>query len=240
MNPAAAARSIEEQLRAQGTAERAAGSKRYLKSDLDFIGVPVPAVRTAIAHWSRAHGEVSRQEAIALADELWNTSIFERKLAAVVLLERFAGLLTARDLRFVKGLIEDSKTWALVDGLAVNVVGTIVATHPGAATELDAWARSSDHWVRRTALLALMKSMKRGDEHERFFGYAEAMLDEREFFIRKAIGWVLREVGKAHPDAVFGWLLPRAGRASGITLREAVKHLSEEQRRTVLEARSRR
>ena len=238
MDPAAAARSIEEQLRAQGTPERAAGSRRYLKSDLDFVGVPVPAVRAAIAGWSRAQGDVSRQDAIALAGALWETSIFERKLAAVVVLERFAGLLTTTDLPFVNGLIEDSETWALVDGLAVNVAGTIVATHPCAARELDSWANASNHWVRRTALLALMKSMKRGDQHERFFRYADGMLDEKEFFIRKAIGWVLREVGRSYPDAVFGWLEPRAARASGVTLREAVKHLSEDQRGRILEARA--
>jgi 3-methyladenine DNA glycosylase AlkD len=51
------------------------------------------------------------------------------------------------------------------------------------------------------------------------------MLDEREFFIRKAIGWVLREVGKKRPAEVAAWLAPRTGRASGVTMREAVRYL---------------
>jgi 3-methyladenine DNA glycosylase AlkD len=55
------------------------------------------------------------------------------------------------------------------------------------------------------------------------------MLEEREFFIRKAIGWVLREEGARRPDEVTAWLLPRAARCSGVTLREAVKHLPHEQ-----------
>jgi 3-methyladenine DNA glycosylase AlkD len=63
------------------------------------------------------------------------------------------------------------------------------------------------------------------------------MLDEREFFIRKAIGWVLRYTAKKRPDMVYEWLLPRASRASGVTLREAVKPLSARQRATVLAAR---
>ena len=63
------------------------------------------------------------------------------------------------------------------------------------------------------------------------------MLDEQEFFIRKAIGWVLRDTGRRRPDLVFEWLLPRASRCSGVTLREAIKPLSEEQRATVLAAR---
>jgi 3-methyladenine DNA glycosylase AlkD len=62
------------------------------------------------------------------------------------------------------------------------------------------------------------------------------MLDEREFFIRKAIGWVLRETARKQPDLVYAWLEPRAGRASGVTVREAVKCLADEQRETILAA----
>jgi 3-methyladenine DNA glycosylase AlkD len=60
---------------------------------------------------------------------------------------------------------------------------------------------------------------------ERFLRYADAMLDEREFFIRKAIGWVLRELARGRPELVVDWLTPRIARVSGVTLREAVRHL---------------
>jgi 3-methyladenine DNA glycosylase AlkD len=63
------------------------------------------------------------------------------------------------------------------------------------------------------------------------------MLDEREFFIRKAIGWVLRDTGRKRPDLVYEWLLPRAPRASGVTLREALKPLSDAQRAAIVAAR---
>ncbi len=62
------------------------------------------------------------------------------------------------------------------------------------------------------------------------------MLEEKEFFVRKAIGWVLRETAKRRPAIVYEWLLPRAARASGVTLREAVKPLSDEQRAAILAA----
>ena len=64
------------------------------------------------------------------------------------------------------------------------------------------------------------------------------MLDEREFFIRKAIGWVLRDTARKRPDLVYQWLLPRASRASGVTIREAVKPLTEGQRAALLSASS--
>jgi 3-methyladenine DNA glycosylase AlkD len=63
------------------------------------------------------------------------------------------------------------------------------------------------------------------------------MLDEKEFFIRKAIGWVLRDTARTRPDLVFAWLLPRAALASGVTLREALKPLHPEQREAILAAR---
>jgi 3-methyladenine DNA glycosylase AlkD len=83
--------------------------------------------------------------------------------------------------------------------------------------------------VRRSALLAQIKPLREGASFHRFGRYADAMLDEKEFFIRKAIGWVLREAGKTRPDDVYEWLAPRADRASGVTMREAVKYLELEQ-----------
>src|SRR5574338_241805 len=65
---------------------------------------------------------------------------------------------------------------------------------------------------------------------------ADAMLDEREFFIRKAIGWVLRDVGKRRPAEVAAWLAPRTHRASGVTMREAVRYLPEAERDRLMAA----
>lgn len=62
------------------------------------------------------------------------------------------------------------------------------------------------------------------------------MLEEKEFFVRKAIGWALRETARRRPGEVYDWLLPRAGRTSGVTMREAVKYLSPDQRRSLLAA----
>jgi len=95
-----------------------------------------------------------------------------------------------------------------------------------------------DFWLRRSALLALLLALRRGaGDFQLFSRYADPMLQEKEFFIRKAIGWVLRDTARRRPAMVYEWLLPRAARASGLTLREAVKPLSEQQRAAVLGAR---
>jgi 3-methyladenine DNA glycosylase AlkD len=168
---------------------------------------------------------------------LWQRPEHEQRVAAIELLSRHKRLLTAEDLRLIESLIRRSYTWAYVDALAIDIAGDLVEREPALVHELDRWAQDGDFWVRRAAMLALLRPLRRGDgDWERFTRYADAMLEEREFFIRKAIGWVLREVSKRRPELVYDWLLPRAARASGVTVREAVKYLSAEQRAEVLSA----
>jgi 3-methyladenine DNA glycosylase AlkD len=169
--------------------------------------------------------------------ELWVAPVFDHRMAAVELLDRHGALLTPADLRLVERLIRESRTWALVDPIAATVAGGLVECHPQLADRLDRWAADGDFWVRRSALLALLGPLRRGEgDFERFARYAGAMLEEREFFIRKAIGWVLRETGKRRPDLVARWLRPRASRASGVTVREAVKYLPTGDRDAILRA----
>jgi 3-methyladenine DNA glycosylase AlkD len=105
---------------------------------------------------------------------------------------------------------------------------------------LDRWACDDDFWLRRSALLALLLPLRRGEgDFGRFGRYADAMLEEKEFFIRKAIGWVLRETAKKKPARVVRWLLPRAARASGLTVREASKPLPLADRARLLAAHGR-
>ena len=96
------------------------------------------------------------------------------------------------------------------------------------AAKLDLWAKDDDFWIRRSALLALLLPLRRGEgDWRRFVRYADGMLDEREFFIRKAIGWILRETSKRSPKRVADFLELRLARTSGVTFREAVKYLPE-------------
>jgi 3-methyladenine DNA glycosylase AlkD len=228
---------IEASLRAVGSPERAANEKRYLKSELDHAGTRVPDVRAVVRSFTRSHRDISHDELTALVRGLWSRPVFECRLAAALLLASFPQLVAPDDLGLLQELIRDSRTWALVDVLAGNVLGTLLAAHPEAAGELDSWASDQDFWVRRSALLSQLKPLRLGaSEFSRFARYADAMLEEREFFIRKAIGWVLRDVGKRDSATVYDWLAPRIDRASGVTVREAVKYLAPGHRSALLAA----
>jgi 3-methyladenine DNA glycosylase AlkD len=222
----AAADTIEAELRAAGTPERAAQERRYLKSDLEFAGTTVWQIRATAKAFARQHAGFGHDQLVSLVETLWGKPVHERRQAAVVLLEIYAGLLDPGDMPLIERLLRESRTWALVDGLAGDVVGAILATHPIETTRtLDRWAEDADFWIRRSSLLAELRPLRDGADLAPFLRRADLMLDEREFFTRKAIGWVLREVGKRRPREVIAWLTPRTDRASGVTMREAVKYL---------------
>jgi len=218
-------------LRAESDPVRAAAEQRYLKSDLEFFGCRVPHIRRATQAVVRRQAGLTRPQLLTEAAALWGRPVFELRLAAIEALAAAEQLLEAQDLGSLEGMLRESRTWALVDALATGTLARLVERFPQLAAELDRLAEDQDFWIRRSAMLALLPAIRRGGgDFERFAGYADQMLEEREFFIRKAIGWVLREASKKRPDLVYQWLLPRVGRASGVTLREAVKYLSPEQR----------
>lgn len=228
---------LEARLRAVATPERAEHEKRYLKSDLEFLGATVWQIEAAVKELAAERADLTHDELVELSTLLWGQPIHERRMAAVMFLERFFDRLTAGDLPLIERLVRESRTWALVDGLAGDVLGRLVEADTAAVEpELDRWAGDGDFWVRRASLLAELRSVRRGEPLHRFLARADPMLDEREFFIRKAIGWVLREAGKKRPSEVVAWLGPRTHRASGVTMREAVKYLPAEDADELMEA----
>ena len=241
-DPAHLAAQIDAGLRARARPERAAGERAYLKSSLEHYGTSMPAIRAAVRDVV-GRGVLTHDDLVALVEQLWAapadaSPVHERRVAAVETLEAHGPALRAVDIGLLERLLREARTWALVDGLAASVVGPLVEREDSLGPTLDRWAADEDFWMRRSALLALLLALRRGEgDFDRFGRYADAMLEEKEFFIRKAIGWVLRDTGRKRPDLVFAWVLPRAARASGVTLREAVKPLSPEQRDAVLAAR---
>ncbi len=200
--------------------------KRYLKSELTFLGATVWQIRDVAKAVPDAQA-LDHDRLVALVETLWATPIFDRRMAAAMLLELHPGLLTRTDVPLLERLLRESLTWALVDGLAANVVGGLNRADPAMEPILDRWAADPDFWIRRSSLLAELMPLKHGAPMAPFLRRADAMLEEKEFFIRKAIGWVLREVGKKRPAEVVAWLAPRTARASGVTMREAVRYLPE-------------
>ena len=198
---AAAARAVAGSLRPFATAERAVQAERYLKSDLEFLGVTVPDLRRAVKAAVVGYPAVDRDAAVAWTLALWRQPVHECRMAAVEVLR-----LAVRQLR-----AEASLPWRRLSGK--HAPGRwwtrLQATSPGPSrcatrprgTVLTRGPTDEDFWVRRSAILDLLPGIRAGQpDLGRFERYATAMLGEKEFFIRKAIGWVLHEASKRDPD----------------------------------------
>ena len=238
MNISLVAAETETELRARGNSQRSEHEKAYLRSELEHYGTALPVVRSVAKSVAVHYPELSHDDLILLVEELWSVFAHERRMAAVELLKICRDRLQPDDISVLEQMLRESRTWALVDALAISVVGQLVEVYSDLVTTLDRWVTDDDFWMRRSALLALLPALRRGaGDFDRFSRYADSMLQEQEFFIRKAIGWVLRETARKRPVMVYEWLLPRAQSASGVTVREAVKPLSAVQRASILAAR---
>jgi 3-methyladenine DNA glycosylase AlkD len=229
MNVAEETTRIVTGLRGLGVPGRAEHERRYLKSEFAHFGVPVPAVRRLAV--AAVRGRPERNEVLALAESLWSVTedgrpVHEARIAAIEVLVRRVGVLEPADVAVAERMIRDSASWVYVDNLAEKVVGAMIGRFPEPAEFLDRWVTDPYPWIRRTALLALLPGIRAGTpDLDRLSRYGDALIDETGFFIRKALGWVLRELSKKDPSWVRDWVAPRAARISGVTLREAVRHL---------------
>lgn len=138
-------------------------------------------------------------------------------------LERHAGELGTADFPAIEALVTSQSWWDSVDVLAPKVLGTILTRHPDwLAVKIGEWLGSGDLWLQRSALLCQLKWKARTDV-EQLARAIEATRESPEFFLRKAIGWALREYGKTDPD----WVRDYVNRTAlpGLSRREALKRL---------------
>jgi 3-methyladenine DNA glycosylase AlkD len=225
---------FRSRFKAAGKPERATYERAYMKSALKFHGVDAAAIRGACAAFVKEH-PLDHDAVVGVVDALYATDWFDLHSAAVGVLERKRKLIGIDDAAWLIGLVRASACWAHVDWLATKIVPHALPARP--RTLLRAWARDDDFWVRRTALLAQLDALRAGDgDFALFSELALPMLGEKEFFIRKAIGWILRDTSKKRPELVRDFVARHGAQMSGLTLREATRRLPERMRRALVQA----
>jgi len=197
----------------------------YMRHRFEFLGVKTPARRAASKPFIAAHAAASGDQLMATARALWQQPEREFHYVAADLLSRRQRTLGAGHLTGVRDLITTNAWWDTVDALAARVVGPIVQRHPSLAADMDAWIDDADMWVARSAILHQLTYGKNTDA-ARLFDYCSRRSADTEFFIRKAIGWALRQYSYADPEAVQGFVDANRQRLSGLTIREALKQIS--------------
>jgi 3-methyladenine DNA glycosylase AlkD len=167
----------------------------------------------------------SRAEYLAAVKALWERPHREEKYCAIGLAVDYPEYITIGSVPLYRRMVVEGAWWDFVDDIAIRLVGRVLLEdrsrmHP----KLDRWIDDPDMWIRRTAILSQIKHKDRTDQ-EQLFEYCLSRAHEKEFFIRKAIGWALREYAKTDPDAVREFAVEHRGELSGLSFREATKHI---------------
>ncbi len=212
---------------------RAEGMQQYMKDIAPFLGVAAPdrrrAQRPFTAWVKQATSDSAAGVLLDFADACWAQPEREFQYVATDLLRaaatrRATPLLGPDHLVRVERLLRDKAWWDTIDSLAAWTVGPLVLAEPALVSTMDEWIEDSDFWMARTAILHQL-SFGRATDADRLFRYVDRRAGDSEFFIRKALGWALRQYARTAPDEVRSFVEDRGELLSGLTRREALKHL---------------
>jgi 3-methyladenine DNA glycosylase AlkD len=218
---------VQERLSPLADADKAEAMSAYMKGQFVFLGVRTPQRRRATAPLFRQFfRQFANERPLATAQALWVLPAREYQYVAVDWLRRQAGELTVDDLPALEGLVLSKSWWDTVDGLAV-IIGALVLREPRLRLRMDQLIVAPQMWLRRVALLHQLASKAQTDR-QRLFDYCLRCAPENEFFIRKAIGWALRQYARSDPTAVRQFLAAHRERLSGLSYREASKGLARQ------------
>lgn len=226
MTPGKYLKLVEARLVPLADARRAGEMRAYLRNQFEFLGIRAPVRQKAVRDISKP-----AMPAIGIlrsASLLWDKPEREYRYSAVDLLFANVGQLRLYHLPKIRKLIKTDSWWDTVDSLACVVnrmVRVARLANTDAQTVMDDWIKSPDMWVRRTAMIHQL-GWRTDTDAKRLFCYAEALAPEKDFFIRKAVGWALRDFARWDPSSVGSYIRKKGHIFSGLTFREATKHLT--------------
>ncbi len=223
---------VRRRLEAAADPERAPAMRAYMRSELPFRGVsavPLRKLCREVFDRHRLAGEATWRSVVL---DLWDNAAYrEERYAAVALTGHrfYRDFQRVETLDLYRHLVVTGAWWDLVDGIASNRVGPILRANPERVTPMmRSWAVDDDLWLRRAAILCQLGS--KGETDVDLLAYAvgqnlESSRHGREFFIRKGIGWALREYAKTDEAWVVRFVGEHEGELSGLSRREALKNV---------------
>jgi 3-methyladenine DNA glycosylase AlkD len=204
--------------------ERAVGMAAYMRDQFPFLGL-TSAVRRAQARRALAGLPAPAEADLSeVARACWARDEREFQHFACDYLTAHVKVPGPAFLDTTAELITTRSWWDTVDPLATRVVAGLVSRHPALTARMDEWSEAANMWQVRTAILHQLHYRSATDT-DRLFGYCARQATHRDFFVRKAIGWALRQHARTDPGAVRAFLTAHADTLSPLSIREAAKHL---------------
>lgn len=200
----------------------------YMKCAMPFLGVPMPARRKAFAGLLSTLTLDSRAEWQDLTSTIWSAAKYREEWYCAVDLathRRFEVFRVRPTLALFEQMIVEGAWWDTVDALASHGVGGLLRRYPKSMPKtMRSWSRSDDMWKRRTSILSQL-TFKSDTDLGLLYDCIEPNLESKEFFLRKAIGWSLRQYAWTDPTEVKRYCRKNDARLSPLSKREALKNV---------------
>ena len=239
MSPAQAATRARRDLRRMARPAADFDARRYFRDadDLGFYNVGTANLRALAKDVYRANRLTwSVNDALTFADILIRDRYLEVKGVGIEVMacyrRDFAPSLLRSWKRWLAG--NDSSNWATTDSICGSLIGPLLVAHPKLRVEMRGWSRDRNLWVRRASAVALIPSVRRGEALDLGFAIAKALHRDSEDLIQKAVGWMLREAGKADAARLERYLRANGPSIPRTTLRYAIERFSPATRRELL------
>ena len=217
---------VHQLLKQSGNAQRGIMQKKYLKSPFRFYGVSRPEMQRIGKSIKKKYAKLDQEELLDMCSRLWESDYHESKSVSIDLLNLYRKQLDHKSLDFIDHMIDTATGWDHIDEIAVRLIGHLLMTDKQHFDYLKICAQSENFWKRRVSIIAQLKLFKTENcDKELFFTLCSEHLYEKEFFIRKAIGWGLRELSKSDPHAVYEFIVQNKAHMSGLTFREGSRRL---------------
>ena len=209
-------------LAAAGDPERAVAMARYMKDHFAFFGVPAPE-RRAIQREVLGRWRPEESELVGFVDAAWARPERELQYAACDVVAQSASRCSPAFIADLERWITHRSWWDSVDSLA-HGVGALIEVHPKTVAAMDRWIASDNFWLARVAIIHQLV-YKTATDADRVFRYCTRRAGDSEFFLRKAIGWALREYSKTNPAAVVAFVSAHEAELSPLSRREALRRI---------------
>jgi 3-methyladenine DNA glycosylase AlkD len=220
---------IRSALAAVADPEKAAPMQAYMKSTMPNLGVQKPARVAALRSVLRRHrlpDRVTWEDTVRL---LWDGATYREERYAATDVARYRSYATwatdPRSLALYDHLIVSGAWWDHVDEVAIRLIGPLLSAHPPeVAPVMRSWARDADRWRRRASVICQI-GLRDATDTALLAECILANVDDPDFFLRKGIGWALREYAKTDPHWVRAFTTSYRARLSPLSLREATRTL---------------
>lgn len=207
--------------------EKAAGMRAYMKSAMPYRGVQTPVRRKLVRAALREHPLESREDWLAAVLDLWRDAAYREERYVAQDITGAPQFRTYRDLDTLplyEEMVVSGAWWDLVDDVATHKLRELVDNHPGEmVVHMRGWSTDADLWKRRSSIICQVKR-KEATDLDLLFDCIEPNLADPDFFIRKAIGWALRDLAWTDLQTVEDYVARNADRLSTLSKREALKN----------------